>query len=784
MSSMKEENFLFDVWVRMKPFMPVSSVGNSVGVNTDPLMSPLKDPRNRNKSPKINRTLSYSERESKMNQNKKPDYKAFRIEPNNKIGLEEVVEDSRQSGMAGNCKVNSRSFSFPNIINENESNHSIFEKSLRPKIVQLFEGKCFTFLTYGISGSGKSHTIFGSQNDGIQEKGLLFYFMQELFEMKKIQESSFNKNVQVSISFIEIYNEQARDLLAEDNYKKLSIIESPFTSGVVVPDLTACNLNSLQELSAGLSLALSRRVVCPNLNNNISSRSHLIVEIVVSSVAAKNNTKLSSKIRFVDLAGSEKVSLEAKDVMQEGANINKSLLSLTNCITILSDNKKRTETFVPYRNSKLTRLLKDSLSGNTPVLMIVCISPNACYIEETMNSLKYAQKAKNIKESKTNGQSIKQPYCSMNYTSQKNKIDELEREVRYLKGALLAKDTSQIAEASSQREESFTKATLSLDNIKDEEGQYGEEEIDELIEALIENVEDINSLRQNIVEIDQLISQNDNTISDLQTKIGKLETEDYPDSQKMYKELKIVADKLDDNLDLKENALLEIDKLNQTIKCTKLALKKMLTAKIVKAQPSKEASVSQESPKETSESRLQDFQALERPNNFSELEDGMITSTRDRISLLEEIRQRDNQISALNQTLKNLMKLSSSSVLSSIENRPLKERKDWTQEYLDRADKENLQLNSQPKRRPPQNLHCGGLPLDNLPFEALMGELSRAFNPCPVPPLGALGTSDEKENRVLKELVSERSQPRTVDDTNPMSIDSTDRQFQGLTTIK
>ena len=250
----------------------------------------------------------------------------------------------------------------------------------------MLNGSSFTLLTYGISGSGKSHTIFGSQNEVNNEKGLLFFFMQELLEKQKKLFKDQDSKITITNSFIEIYNEQVRDLLADDPNKKLSIIESPHSNGVLVPDLLSKPVSSLQDLNDNLSLALSRRVVCPNLNNMFSSRSHMIVEIIVTD----NLNRRVSKVRFVDLAGSEKVSLEAKDIIQEGANINKSLLSLTNCINILSDSRRREDAFIPYRNSKLTRLLKDSLGGDTPVLMIVCISSNACYLDENINSLKYA----------------------------------------------------------------------------------------------------------------------------------------------------------------------------------------------------------------------------------------------------------------------------------------------------------------------------------------------------------------------------------------------------------
>ena len=627
---MKEKS-LFDVWIRMKPFLPafggVSEHYSAEGSSPSNPNSKLK--RNRSKSPRLVRT-PISEREKNIGPGKKPDYKAFHVE-DGKIVLEEPNEE-----VVRGSRVNPKSINFPHIIQDSDSNISIFKRSLEPKITQVFEGSSFTLLTYGISGSGKSHTIFGSQIENFKEKGLLFYFMQGIFERKsELEAVEPNQRVQVSASFIEIYNEQVRDLLAEEPSKKLSIIESPFTNGVLVPDLTSKNLNCFSEMSNGLQLALSRRVVCPNVNNNFSSRSHLIVEIIIKTFKEGDEfSKKTAKVRFVDLAGSEKVSLEAKDIIQEGANINKSLLSLTNCINILSDGKKREDTFIPYRNSKLTRLLKDSLGGDTPVLMIVCISPNSCYIEETLNSLKYAQKAKKIKEQKLISLSSI-PYSSANLNTQNKKIELLEKEVKYLKGLIMARNS-----------DTPSKTPQVVRNISwTEEGEVDtgkEEEFDELLEALIENIEDLNVLRQNIAEIDNLIIQNDQSILEIQQKIA--DSNEYQFTQKLYKELKLIADKLEENLDLKENALSEVDKLNQTIKCTKLALRKMY-------------SYGRSQPRRSNESESCE-KALEPPTPQVFMEDApMISSTRGQDSLLEEIRKRDLQIASLTQALRNLSKL-------------------------------------------------------------------------------------------------------------------------------
>ena len=383
-----------------------------------------------------------------------------------------------------------------------------------------------------------------------------------------------------------------------------------------------------------------RRVVGTNLNNHYSSRSHVIIEIRVEKrVKTPSGFKeVISKIRFVDLAGSEKVNLETPEVIQEGANINKSLLALTNCINILSSRrnsasknlKSTSTTYIPYRNSKLTRLLKDSLGGRTPVIMIVCLSPNAVYLEETINSIKYAQKAMKVKLG-FNKMYLHQRYFrpgfsglrelgTSRFTSEKKeklklnleltdrilmreayekRIQELERECRYWRNLkdhpspkISLKQPSVPLEAEERlnsinhqnqlsqgaggdRDSSFKLQTIEFGSW-DNNGLLGgniEEEFCELVQALIENVEDENILKQNILELDELIRKSDEDINEVQIRISECKESEV--TADLYEELKFLADRLEEYLDLKESAILEANQLKRTIDCTKLALKKM-----------------------------------------------------------------------------------------------------------------------------------------------------------------------------------------------------------------
>lgn len=156
---------------------------------------------------------------------------------------------------------------------------------------------------------------------------------------------------------------------------------------MVIPDLSTFSAQSLAEMKSILEGGHSRRTMAATKFNSVSTRSHAILQLTLQ------HNGITSKLSLIDLAGSERQQ-EKGQRMVEGANINKSLLALGHCITLLSDPKNRGK-YIPYRNSKLTRLLKESLGGNTITAMLACINPTDS--DETLNTLKYAKRAQNIK---------------------------------------------------------------------------------------------------------------------------------------------------------------------------------------------------------------------------------------------------------------------------------------------------------------------------------------------------------------------------------------------------
>jgi kinesin family protein 18/19 len=288
-----------------------------------------------------------------------------------------------------------------------------------------------TALAYGVTGTGKTHTMFGDLhiNLSLNEKGICIHAADHLFDMIRNETS---KNFMVKINYIEIYNEQVIDLLVEKRHESndhLMIIEDP-VKGVLVPEASEYTVTCIEEVMNLIQIGNSRRVMAPTSGNQFSSRSHAILQVIVeqrTNIGGKEEI-ISSKLLLVDLAGSERGSMEKGIRREEGANINKSLLALGNCINILSDKHKK-GSFVPYRDSKLTRLLKDSLGGNISTIMIACISPSLLSQDETINTLKYASRARKIQKKII--RNVKE--IDNNSSQYKELIESLKKEIIQLK---------------------------------------------------------------------------------------------------------------------------------------------------------------------------------------------------------------------------------------------------------------------------------------------------------------------------------------------------------------
>ncbi|CAJ1049776.1 kinesin-like protein KIF18A [Xyrichtys novacula] len=285
-------------------------------------------------------------------------------------------------------------FVFDHVFNENSTQADIFENTTKGVLDGVMNGFNSTVFAYGATGAGKTHTMLGSQND----PGVMYRTMKELF--KRMDDAKEEKEFAVAFSYLEVYNEQIRDLLA--NAGPLAVREDS-SKGVVVQGLTLHQPKSAEHILEALDSGNRNRTQHPTDMNATSSRSHAVFQVYLrqqDKTASLNPNVCIAKMSLIDLAGSERASAtNAKGArLREGANINRSLLALGNVINALADPKSK-KTHIPYRDSKLTRLLKDSLGGNCRTVMIANVSPSSKSYDDTCNTLKYANRAKEIKSS-------------------------------------------------------------------------------------------------------------------------------------------------------------------------------------------------------------------------------------------------------------------------------------------------------------------------------------------------------------------------------------------------
>ncbi|KAI9220594.1 P-loop containing nucleoside triphosphate hydrolase protein, partial [Blastocladiella britannica] len=279
----------------------------------------------------------------------------------------------------------------------------VYDAVARPLLDHAFDGYNVCLFAYGQTGSGKSYTMMGSPTTG--HAGVIPRAAAHLFDSIR-DRSAADPNIafNVQASYLEIYMERVRDLLNPGNKEKLRVREHPIL-GPYVESLSKLILRSDDEVQRVLADGDAVRTVAATKMNDVSSRSHAVFQLILTQTRFDPETRLStervSRLSFVDLAGSERAnSTGASGVtLREGALINKSLTSLGKVISALADlggSGGAAGTHVPYRDSVLTWLLKDSLGGNSKTHMISCISPAAINANESLSTLRYSDRAKRI----------------------------------------------------------------------------------------------------------------------------------------------------------------------------------------------------------------------------------------------------------------------------------------------------------------------------------------------------------------------------------------------------
>ncbi|XP_024609634.1 kinesin-like protein KIF27 isoform X4 [Neophocaena asiaeorientalis asiaeorientalis] len=337
-----------------------------------------------------------------------------------------------------------RVFTFDFVFGKNSTQDEVYNTCIKPLVLSLIEGYNATVFAYGQTGSGKTYTIGGGHVDVLSfskfsasvvegQKGIIPRAIQEIFQ--NISEN-LSIDSKIKVSYIEVYKEDLRDLLElETSMKDLHIREDEKGNTVIV-GAKECQVETADEVMSLLEMGNAARHTDTTQMNEHSSRSHVIFTISLCQVAKNkeaaedglwySHQHIVSKFHFVDLAGSERVTKTGNtgERFKESIQINSGLLALGNVISALGD-PRRKSSHIPYRDAKITRLLKDSLGGSAKTVMITCVSPSSLDFDESLNSLKYANRARNIRNKPT-----------LNFSPESDRMDEMEFEIKLLREAL------------------------------------------------------------------------------------------------------------------------------------------------------------------------------------------------------------------------------------------------------------------------------------------------------------------------------------------------------------
>ncbi|GJM93971.1 hypothetical protein PR202_ga10576 [Eleusine coracana subsp. coracana] len=284
-------------------------------------------------------------------------------------------------------RVRGRHFCFDSAFPDSTTQADVYSTSAADLVEGVLQGRNGTVFCYGATGAGKTYTMLGT----MENPGVMVLAIKDLFS--KVRQRSYDGNHSIQLSYLEIYNETVRDLLSPG--RPLHLREDKQV--IVAAGLTHYRAYSTDEVMDKLQQGNKNRTTEPTRANETSSRSHAILQVIVEyrCMDGGNIVTRVGKLSLIDLAGSERAQATDQHTQRsiEGANINRSLLALSNCINALVEGKKH----IPYRNSKLTQLLKDSLGGYCNTVMIANISLSSISFGETQNTLHWADRAKEIK---------------------------------------------------------------------------------------------------------------------------------------------------------------------------------------------------------------------------------------------------------------------------------------------------------------------------------------------------------------------------------------------------
>uniref|UniRef100_A0A8C7KGJ1 Kinesin-like protein n=1 Tax=Oncorhynchus kisutch TaxID=8019 RepID=A0A8C7KGJ1_ONCKI len=464
--------------------------------------------------------------------------------------------------------ISGKPFMFDRVFGSNTTQEQMYKASAQKIVKDVLEGYNGTIFAFGQTSSGKTHTMEGSLHDP-DGMGIIPRIVQDIFNY--IYSMDENLEFHIKVSYFEIYLDRIKDLL-DVTKNNLSVHEDknrvPYVKGCT--ERFVCSPEEVMDtIDEGKS---NRHVAVTNMNEH-SSRSHSIFQINVKQENTATEQKLSGKLYLVDLAGSEKVGKTGAEgaVLEEAKNINKSLSALGNVISALAEGS----TYVPYRDSKMTRILQDSLGGNCRTTMVICASPSAYNEAETKSTLMFGQRAKTIKNTVCLNVELTAEQWKKKYEREKTKNTTLRGTVTWLENELNRWRNGESVPVEEQFDKEKANAEVqALDNVvnnekmapspnipgvklTDAEKEKCEAELSKLYKQLDDKDDEINQqsqlaekLKQQMLDQEELLASSRRDHDNLQIELNRLQSENEA-SKEEVKEVLQALEELAVNYDQK-----------------------------------------------------------------------------------------------------------------------------------------------------------------------------------------------------------------------------------------
>ena len=477
----------------------------------------------------------------------------------NQLGI--YTKDAYKYNIPNKEIPNNYIFSYDKVFSPNSNQSEIYTNVGKRIVEDIMAGYNGTIFAYGQSGSGKTYTMYGNDIFDETTKEIIPRVVEEIF--KKIEKSDRNIDFQIKLSVMEIYKEVMYDLFTNEN--NLKIIENK-EKGIYIENLSEIYLSSIEEFFNYTELAQKNRKVAETKLNHNSSRSHCIMILEVVQNCKKEKIIKKGILNLVDLAGSEKVSKTGAvgETLEEAKKINLSLSTLGNVIHALTQGMGH----VPFRDSKLTRILKESLGGNYKTYLIVTCSPHSYNLDEIISSLLFAKRVKCIK----NKYKINIKYS---YEELQNLVDKLneklslanEKIYKLIKGEKITLNED-------KKRKTRGKSSFSCNNcdLISKEKKILEIKIQELMENIQEKETEISKLKEEIQNLKKNKNIKDNNLKEIQ----EVNEENKKDELlELYKKIKEQLSKIEE-----ENNYLKIIQ-NEEEEIRKINLKKESFNKII-----------------------------------------------------------------------------------------------------------------------------------------------------------------------------------------------------------